>query len=212
VKNKFLSLIGMMFLILPVISANDFRIELEPHYYSGSNEIFVYDNHTPFTGVSFDIYGKNLDNYWRILNLTIIGSSSQLEGMFSNDSQDLRIAQKKLLWQSDIISIERFSDENTTNIWVDVIGICESDLREIHDEANFTLNIYTKADNNSFWIGLGNKIWEGNPTGGLGVLILLVFGGFFIFWYFKGSDKFERWRDNRETKRAEVRQQEEGWK
>lgn len=200
-EKKIIALL-FLFLFLPNINAQDLEIEIEPRYYYYSEEVLVYNNSTIFTGISFDIYGKNLNDFHRLLNITIIDSSSELKGKFSNDYQNLRISEKKLLFSSKIIDINKFNELNFT-IFVGISAIDEETLLEIYseDKFNFLIN-KPKEMEKPFFERLGDTMWEGNYNGGLFILFLSVFGIIFLFWYFKFGEKSNKWRNIREIKRT----------
>ena len=58
---------------------------------------------------------------------------------------------------------------------------------------------------------IGNKIWEGNPIGGVLVLFLVIMVVGFFGWRYKGVEKLKRWRKMVKRKRVERRRSEEGW-
>lgn len=59
---------------------------------------------------------------------------------------------------------------------------------------------------------IGNKIWEGNPKGGVLVLFLVIMVVGFFGWRYKGFEKLKRFRERNKMKRIEGRKLEEGWK
>ena len=204
-KVKIFLLIGLIFLV-PTILAQDFRVELKPHYFNNHTE--VYQNLT-YDQISFEVIGIN-EGWNRILSIYIYEISPQIFNDSINDSYaSLRIKQKKTLWISNKMNIDEFPTNATFSI--SIIGVNESSNTELLTKTSSTIFIKKPKDNFTFIESMGNRIWEGNYKVGLGILALLIWGGSFIFWHFKGGDKLERWRDNREIKRIERKKDEEGW-
>ena len=58
---------------------------------------------------------------------------------------------------------------------------------------------------------LGETLWEDNPTAGVLIIFVAIFGVGFIYWKQGGDKKLSKWRDRSERKRIKRRQYDEGW-
>lgn len=188
--EKKIFILLFIFLLFPNLIAQDLKIEIQPTYYYYSDEVSVYNNYTEFTGISFEIYGENLNDYYKLLNLTIVDSSIELKGKFSDGVPYLRISQEKLLWTSKIIDTNEFNELNVT-VFVGVSGINEETLQEVYAEDKFNFLINKPEEKEKlFFERLGDTIWEENYKGGLFILFLLVI--IFILLYNKYFNKLEK--------------------
>ena len=204
----------LLFLLTPLISAEAFLVELNPHYYFGGKETLIYNNETKFDGISFEIIGKNFDEKNRILNLSIVNSSPEELGdsLPENIIEMLRIKQEKTLWVSQIIDVDKFSTNNLS-FFVGVEGIHEKTREVLYSEGHLSIIINNRTGEEfGLLFSIGNKIWEGNSAGGLLIVLIGILIVGFGYWHYEGAEKLEKYRTKSERKRIEVRKFEEGWK
>ena len=188
-----------------------FSIELKPHYYVGGKETLIYSDKTKFDGIAFEVIGKNLDRENRILNLSIVNASTQiLKDSFPDTIKELLKGQKKTLWTSDIMAINKFNQTNIS-LWVGVEGILENQGTYLYSEGHLNINLNAPEKNANLLYSIGNKIWEGNPGGGILILLLIVIIIGSFNWKYKGIEKLKRWRERTKRKRIERKRSEEGW-
>lgn len=215
--ERFVSiLIITLFLLMPLILANDLEISLNPHFFKDGREIIP----TPeiqYSAISLEIIGKNFNERHRILNLSIIDSYPKAfkDSLPRNIIIEmLRIKQQKTLWVSQIIDIEDLKEFNQTNIslWIGVGGIHEGTKKEIYSESHLNIILSNKTEEEpNMLFSIGDKIWEDNPGGGLLVMLIVIVTIGFYCWKHKGAEKLANWREKTEKKRIERREFEEGW-
>jgi hypothetical protein len=201
-------------LLFPIVSAEEFSIEIQPHYYVQGHEI-VYTSDIEFTDISFEILGKNNLKNSRIMGLQAIDAYPLVfkESLPLNIPTNLRILQQKTLWISQIIDIKNLKQFNKTNInlWVGISGVREESGEELYAEGHLNVSIMESSKEVGVFEKIGERIWEGNSFGGL---LVLVAGGLlvvFLIWKYKGSDKLNAWREKSEKRRIEKRKYEEGY-
>lgn len=208
-KTK-LILITLLFLLVPtVLAQNDFKIELKPYYFI--DEVLTQPN-ASYNGVSFEIVGANSFLKSRILNITILDASPQVfKDVLPNNTASLRILQEKGLWRSKVMNLNYFTKGNVT-FWIKVEGTNEktNEIIIIEDSTILFIKDFKKTGE-PFLFSIGNNIWEDNPSGGIGILIVLGCVCFFMLWRYRAGDKIDGWRNTSETKRLERRQWEEGF-
>ena len=204
-----LILIVLLFLLVPTVLADGYKIELKPHYFI--DEFLTYANDS-YNGISFEIIGINSFSKSRILNITILDASPQVfKDALSNNTESLRILQEKELWMSKVMDTNDFIEGNV-DFWIEVSGINEktNEIIIMEDSTSLFVKEFNKAGD-PLLLSIGNSIWEDNPSGGIGILICLGFVCFFMLWKYKAGDKMDGWRDVSEKKRLERRQWEEGF-
>ena len=194
------------------IAETEFLIELKPIYYLNNIKIPLIEKLGLYNGIAFEVVGKNLQSSERILNISITDASPQVfKDALPNNTESLRILQEKILWISEIIDTDEFEKGNVT-FWIEVEGTNEATNVKSIVEDDTVLYIKNFKDSGiPFMINIGESVWEGNPAGG--IFVLVFFGGFFIFmfWKYKYPKKIESWRDQEEIKREKRKQIEEGW-
>ncbi len=208
--NKKIIVILLVFLLIPLVTAGEFSIEIRLYGYVKGQEI-IWTPDVTISAISFEIIGVNHNEKFRILNLTIIDASPlAFKNSLSSITQELRIKQTKTLWISQIIDINQFNQTNI-DFWIGVEGILEGTNEVIYNEEHLNVTLVIPENRDGFISSFGEKIWEGDPTAG----IFLVGGGIlvggFLIWKYKGSDKLDEWREKSERKRVEQRNQEEGF-
>ena len=212
-KNKIIIII--LFLLIPVISANsnDLEISFNIHYFKDGREVLPTTN-TPFTDISFEIIGKNYNQKYRILNLSITDSYpiAFKKSLPTITIPMLRIQQQKTLFISQLIDVNNFNQTNIS-LWVGVSGIREATGEEIYTEGYYDLilDINKTEETPGFLLKLGDKVWQDNPTGGNLVVLAVIFVCGFFYWKGKGSDRLNKWRDKQEIEKANKRKFDEGW-
>ena len=211
---KRLIIILLVFLLIPLVTAGEFSIEIKPYYFKDGREI-IYTPDIEISALNFEIVGTNNNPKFRILNLTIIDSYPQLfkEVLPENMIEMLHIKQTKILFVSQLIDVNDFNQTNI-DFWVGIQGVDEGTGELIYSEGHLNLTIpkvNEEKRNDGVLEKIGKKIWPSNPLGGLGVVVLVTFTGIFIFWKYKLSDKLGNWRGKSEKKRIEKRQGDEGW-
>mgnify|MGYP001564098729 CR=1 FL=1 len=196
-------LLIFLILLLPLISAEpSFLIKLTPHYYLNGNEILVYNNGTPFDGLSFDVVAKNRDITSRIVDMRITRLSPELEGKFPNSTQILISGQEKILWTSQIVDTTKI-ENNSAFFYAGVEGkneilnmtfYTEGQASYIEGQAVIGLN-NPKEDSYDLIKSIGDFIWPGDWQKGLmvGIVLITIIG--FMWWKTKTSQKLNRWRD-----------------
>ncbi len=189
-------------------------IKLKPVYYNkGKTLSFIYSPTQEYDGISFEIIGRNLYNASRILNISIVNASPQIfKDSLPDTIESLRILQEKTLWESDIISLSEFKPGENITFMVEVEGFNEHSLEKSRGQDNVLITI-GKIDKESinFLVRIGEIIWEDNPLAGLLVILAVIFTGGFTFWKYKGTEKFNKWREKVERRRIERKQEEEGF-
>lgn len=203
-----------LFLLIPLISAEVFSVELKPHYYVEGKETLIYNNETYFGGISFEIIGENFDEKNRILNLSIVNSyPKELENSLpKNTVEMLRIKQEKTLWISDIIDTSQFNQTNIS-FWINVSGKHEKTNEVLYSEGHLNIIINNKIEEGSgLLFSIGNEVWEGNSAGGLLIVLVGILIISFGYWHYEGAEKLNKWRDKAERKGIERKSLEEGWK
>jgi hypothetical protein len=198
-------------LLFPIVSAEEFSIEIQPHYYVQGTEI-IWTPDVTISSISFEIIGINHNTKYRILNLSIIdGYPLAFKNALPDTIESLRISQEKTLWTSRIIDLDDVNDSNI-DFWVGVEGMLENTNEVIYQEEHLNVTlIMPENEDNSFLKSLGERIWEGSPTNGIIVLVIVIIIGGFMWWNYKGSDKLDQWRDKSEKRRVEKRRYEERW-
>jgi len=181
-----------------VLALSNFSIELDPHYYSNSREILVYNNETVYDGVSFDILGTNMDKTSRIVNLTIAKISPELlEGKFSDKEEKLISGQEKVLWSSKIIDLTKVEEKDLLFI-VGVKGKNEVLKQEFYAEDQYLLSLnnpnMTNSETDIIKV-IGEKVWEGNWQLGIVTVICSIIIIAFVGWKNKVGKKMELWRN-----------------
>lgn len=207
-----ISILLVTLFLIPSISASDLSISLIPHYYSGSNEILVYDNQTAFTGISFDIFGSNNLKDQRILSLSISDSSpTELTAALPKKTIDfIRILEKdKLLYTSDVISVKDFN-ETSINFSVSIIGISEADW--ILERSDASRIIYIKNTEDSSIKSFGAILWPSNPAWGVVIWIALGISLIAVLYNYEIGKKINLWRRKNKLKKMDKIQQEERWR
>ena len=202
----------ILFLLIPTVLANDLELSFKEHYYKNGVEVIPTTN-MGFTDISFEIIGKNLNQKYRILNLSIIESYPiAFKNALPNINIDmLRIKQTKTLFISKLININEFNQTNIS-LWIRVNGIHEGTGENVYSEGNYNLILNEKIEKEpGILFSIGNKIWEDNPSGGILVGFVAIFGVGFIYWKYKFSDKLEKYRIKSERKRNKRKFGEEGW-
>ena len=209
--NKKIIIIVLIFLLVSLISAQDLKIELQPHYYTHTN-ISNRTNNTGFDGIVIEIIGENLNENSRILNIEIVDASPlAFKNSLNSTTQSLRILQEKTLWSSNLIDVDNFIEGNIT-FWINVSGTNEKTKEKLYAENSTVLFIKKlKQQKDPLIVRIGDTIWEDNYLGGLLVLSGAIFMFCFIFWKRNVSDKLEEWREKSEQKRIERKKLEEGW-
>jgi hypothetical protein len=209
IKLKLILILGIF--LISFVTAGEFSIEIQPHYYVQGTEI-IWTPDVGCSAISFEIIGINHNTKYRILNLSIIdGYPLVFKNALPDTAESLRISQKKTLWVGEIISLEDFNYSNI-DVWIGVEGILESTKEVIYSEEHLNMTLLMpEKENNSFLTSLGGRIWEGSPTKGIIVLFagIIVLG--FVWWHYKGSDKLNTWREKSEKRRIEKRKYEEGY-
>ena len=214
-KNKLMLILLIGMFLISFISANDLKISIIPHYYKYGQEILA----TPeiqYSAISFEIIGENSNPKFRVLNLSIIDSYpiAFKEALPFDMKEDLRILQTKTLWTSKLIDVKDLIQNNQTNIslWVGVNGIKEETGEEIYVKGhlNFTIN-KLEEEKPGILYSAGKTVWDSNPTGGLLVILVAIFGVGFYFWKYEGGDKLNKWRENSKRRRINRRRYDEGW-
>ena len=214
--ERFALILIMLFLLMPTILAKDLEISLKPHFFKDGREIIP----TPeiqYSAISFEIIGKNSNERYRILNLTI-GDSYPIafkKALPKNIIIEmLRIKQQKTLWISQVIDIENLRQFNQTNIslWVGVGGIHEGTREAVYTEGHLNITLSNKTEEKpGVFFSIGDKIWEDNPAGGLMIILIGIVIAGFCYWKYKGAEKLANWREKAEQKRIERKKLEEGW-
>lgn len=178
-------LLIFLILLLPLISAeSSFIISLESHYYIEGQEILVYNNNTPYDGLSFDVVAKNKDIASRIINMRITKLSPELKGAFENTTEMLISSQKRVLWTSKIIDTTNIKN-NSAFFYVGVTGKNEVLNMTFYTEgqANYIKGQTVVGLNNPkpkeelLIKRIGDFIWPGKWQRGVvvgGILILLL--------------------------------------
>lgn len=214
--GRFSLILIMLFLLMPTILAKDLEISLKPHFFKDGREIIP----TPeiqYSAISFEIIGKNSNERYRILNLSISDSYpiAFKKALPKNIIIEmLRIKQQKTLWISQVIDIENLRQFNQTNIslWVGVGGIHEGTREAVYTEGHLDIILSNKTEEKpGLFFSIGDKIWENNPAAGILVILVLIIAVGFIFWKYKFSDKLEKYRIKSEKRRIEARKYNEGW-
>ena len=214
-------LIGLPFNMAADVPNENFQVKLFPHYYLNGTEI-IYSESANFTEISFDILGKNTNWRHSVTNLSITYAYPDfLNASFyrlSNDTEFLGYLQEKILWKSRIIDVRNFSGQNLTFL-VDVQGVMEDKTfahdgdyvkilikaPEVAEEENLLLGVDKKFS----FLELGEFVWEGNPYGGIWLLILIICISGFFYWknslrnnaFFKGIKEKYFKEDIREVNR-----------
>ncbi len=212
-EKKIIVLILVLLLIMPTILANDLEISLKPHFFKGGQEVLP----TPeiqYSSISFEIIGKNFNQKYRILNLTIMDSYPPpfKKALPKNIIVDmLRIKQTKTLWISQIIDVNDFNQTNIS-LWIGVEGLHEGTREKIYSEGSINIILSNKTEEKSgLFFSIGNKIWENNPPGGLFVILVGIVIISFYYWKYKGAEKLDKWREKEEQNMTERKKFEEGW-
>ena len=203
----------ILFLLIPTVLANsDLEISLTPHYYKNGVEVIPTTN-MEFTDISFEVIGKNYNERYRILNLSITDSFPiAFKNSLPNIEIDmLRILQTKTLFISQLIDINEFNQTNIS-LWIGVEGMSEEIKKIIYTEGNYNLELPEQPiKKQGVFYKLGNKIWEDNSTGGILIVLVAIFGVGFAYWKYKFSDKLEKYRTKSERRRINRRRDEEGY-
>ena len=207
-KTKIIVIL-LVFLLIPTILAEDFKVELKPHYFKDGRMVL---KNTSYNGIVFEISGTNSLEKSRILELQIVDASPQIfKDALNYSTSSLRILQERILWLSNLMDIDDFIEGNIT-FWIEVKGVNEKTNKELIavDSTILFIKILKKLEQKDPWItSLGDKIWEDNWEGGLLILVVSITVVGFVWWRYNGSDKLDKWRDRAEQKRAE--QKEEGF-
>lgn len=178
-------------------------IELKPNYYYNSKKTLIYNNKTKFDGIAFEVIGKNLDEKNKILNLEIVNVSPQeVKNAFHSDIETLEVKESKILWTSDIITINKFNQTNIS-LLVGVEGILENLGTYLYSEGRLNINLNAPEKNANLLYSIGNEVWEGNPQGGILILLLVVIILGSINWRYKGIEKLNAWKERNKRKRKE---------
>ena len=150
--GRFSLILIMLFLLMPTILAKDLEISLKPHFFKDGREIIP----TPeiqYSAISFEVIGKNSNERYRILNLSISDSYpiAFKKALPKNIIIEmLRIKQQKTLWISQIMDIEKLKQFNQTNIslWVGVDGIHEGTREAVYTEGHLNITLNNKTEEN----------------------------------------------------------------
>lgn len=186
--NYKISVIFLLIVIfLPLISPNDLKVSLKPHFFLNGSE-YIYSSDLNFTELSFDIIGKNTNLKYRILNISIKGAyPKEFKDSLPNTTEKLRILQKKQLWTSKLIDVRNFSGENVTFL-IEIQGV-EDDKKYVYDGDYLEIMIKIPSnkstlieDNKSPIIKFGEFLWQGNPHLGIIFFTTLVFWFIFFWW------------------------------
>jgi len=213
-KNKLILILLIGIVLISFISANDLKISLKPHFFKNGVEILP----TPeiqYSAISFEVIGENFNQKYRLLNLSIIDAYPQefKKSLPLDMKENLRILQTRTLWVSQLINIKDLIQNNQTNIslWDGVEGINEGTGENVYAEGHLSFTINRLEESIGIIQHFGNIIWEDNPTGGILIGFVAIFGIGFAYWKYRGSDKLNNWRDNTEKRRRNIRRYEEGY-
>lgn len=195
----------LMLLLLPLISAeSSFLIKMEPHYYIEGQEILVYNNETPYDGISFDIIGTNKDTASRIVDMRIVSLSSYLNNKFPNNTQILISGQEKLLWKSGIVDTTKIKN-NSAIFYVGVEGKNEVINQTFYTESQVSytkgesaISINNPKESEGALKKIGDFVWDGDYKFGLVILGTILLFITFVFWKRKTVEKLNRWRDQKQ--------------
>lgn len=205
--------IGFFFFIaVPFVSAvPGLSIELKPNFFLDGKNIIVYNNETPFDGISFEVIGNNLNDASRIVNLTITKISLDIEEYFPNNTEILISGQRKILWTSEIIDTSIFNYSEPLSLIIGVTGKNEVPLKEFYKEDQIVVNLNNPLlqgsiqENVGFITRFGEIIWEGNPSAGIFSFIVIFLVLIYVYWYYKGPERMMHMREKAEYERIQRR-------
>lgn len=204
-KKIFLIMLGILFLLVPMIFAQELEISIHPHYFSKGYEV-TYTPDIEISGIKFEIIGKNNNQTSRLLNLQILESNIN----FPNETKELRILQTKSLFMSGLINV----NQSNSTYFVKVFGINEKSNEVVYANNTITLNIEYKEPQNIF-LTIGEKIFPSNPTQGIIVGMIFVVTTGFLLWKYEIKSYVDRktneWKSKDKQKRQESYNSEEGW-
>ena len=198
--NKKIIIVLLAFLLIPLVTAGEFSIQLEPHYYVQGKEV-VWTPDIEVSAIAFEVVGINHNEKFRILNMTIIDAYPiAFKESLPDTTGYLRILQEKTLWVGKMINLDDIQYSNI-DFWIGVEGTLENTEGVIYYEEHLNVTLIIPEDKEDFLSSFGNKIWEGSPIKG----ILFVVGGIaiggFVVWRYKVSDKVDEWRERAEIRR-----------
>jgi len=192
----------------------EFEIELDMHYYKNGYEIkHFYIINFSYDAISLDIIGTNnrTYNYTNVHPLNI--SPDEFWSHTITNRQTLEANETKILWNSSVINIDKFKEENIT-FYVKVIGLGRGLLRG-EDSLNLTIGKYIEGDK-PFFMDFGEKIYPSNPLFGVIIGGFLFFLGLVILWRYDNvviwaEKKTIGWKQKGIKKRRENKGEIEGW-
>ncbi len=207
-KKKIITIIMLSLIIIQsiLISASEspLRITFEPHYYQDSREILVYNNETEFDGISFDIYGENILSDSRIINIEITKTSPDIfDQSITKRRKELRILQDKLLWETEIIDLNQYSNGQNITFLLGIEAINEKNGNKFYIEKEYILKINKNAPKEGFFYSIGKTVYPSKPNIGIWILFILIIMVFATIWYSDMPKKLEDWKKKKRLRKLE---------
>jgi len=191
-----------------------FDVILDVHYYREGNEInYFYLSNFTYDAISIDVIGTNNKDY-NLTNVHILMiSPPQFSDSIERKQEILSSNETKMLWNSSIMKISDFEDENVT-FYIKVLAYGKEVL---YGEDSFSLIIgeYLEEDEPLFFT-LGEKIYPTNPLVGAILGLLGISVGIFFLWRYDNvfvfiEKKAKDWKIKGITKTKKNKQEQEGW-